>query len=104
VCLIIRIVKVEGPDMKEGIQDSFRQWYMESKRTEGKLPDFPADEVWQQSDFSFSNPAATGGDETKDSSKDLSKKDNKAGKKGEEGADEPVTYGNSEFITNVKST
>jgi hypothetical protein len=91
--------------MKEGIQDSFRQWYMESKRTEGKLPDFPADEVWQQSDFSFSNQENAGGDESKDSSKDLSKKDKKGGKKeGEDGSDDPFAFGNTEFITNVKST
>lgn len=100
-----KILKVEGPDMKEGIQDSFRQWYMESKRTEGKLPDFPADEVWQQSNFSFSNQEVTAGDETKDSSKDLSKKDaKKDGKKGEEGTEDAYAFGNTEFIANVKST
>jgi IQ and AAA domain-containing protein len=40
--------------MKEGIQDSFRQWYMEYKRIHGKFPEFPADKVWQQPGFQFS--------------------------------------------------
>ncbi|KAJ3192126.1 Dynein regulatory complex protein 11 [Irineochytrium annulatum] len=49
-----KITKVEGPDMKEAIQDSFRQWYMEYRRVNGKFPEFPADRAWQQSGFQFS--------------------------------------------------
>jgi IQ and AAA domain-containing protein len=45
---------MEGTDMKEAIQDEFRQWYMEYKRLNGKFPEFPADEVWQQPNFKFS--------------------------------------------------
>ena len=48
-----KILKVEGPDMKEAIQDSFRQWYMEHKRIFGKFPEFPEDEVWQTPGFQF---------------------------------------------------
>ncbi|KAJ3092088.1 Dynein regulatory complex protein 11 [Quaeritorhiza haematococci] len=33
-----KIMKVEGPDMKETMQDTFRQWYMEFKRIHGKYP------------------------------------------------------------------
>lgn len=49
--------------MKEGIQDNFRQWYMEYKRLNGKLPEFPADRVWQQANFSFMNQDAQAGDQ-----------------------------------------
>lgn len=52
----IRITKVEGPDMKESIQDSFRQWYMEHKRIFGKFPEFPEDETWQKPGFQFVAP------------------------------------------------
>ncbi|XJO74629.1 hypothetical protein BDV3_005425 [Batrachochytrium dendrobatidis] len=48
-----KILKVEGSDMKEAIQDDFRQWYMEYKRSNGKFPEFPPDEKWQQPGFKF---------------------------------------------------
>ncbi|KAG5458189.1 MAG: hypothetical protein BJ554DRAFT_1636, partial [Olpidium bornovanus] len=35
-----RIRTVEGPDIKEGFQDSFRRWYMEYRREQGKYPFF----------------------------------------------------------------
>lgn len=54
--LIYRIMKIEGPDMKESIQDSFRLWYMEHKRIYGKFPEFPEDEVWKQAGFHFIPP------------------------------------------------
>jgi hypothetical protein len=69
---VLRIKKIEGPDIKEGFQDDFRQWYMEYKRVHGKypfqlanyffdlyflnlqtFPDFPPEKVWQQADFKF---------------------------------------------------
>jgi hypothetical protein len=49
-----KILRMEGPDMKQTIQDEFRHWYMEYKRINGKFPDFPEDEVWQRPDFKFS--------------------------------------------------
>ncbi|KAJ3116840.1 Dynein regulatory complex protein 11 [Phlyctochytrium bullatum] len=49
-----KILKVEGPDMKEGMQDNFRQWYIEYRKIHGKFPDFPPDRVWQQPKFQFS--------------------------------------------------
>lgn len=45
---------MEGTDMKEAIQDDFRQWYMEYKRINGKFPTFPTEEEWQQPNFKFS--------------------------------------------------
>ena len=49
-------MKIEGPDIKETMQDSFRQWYMEHKRIFGKFPDFPDDEIWQKDGFKFIPP------------------------------------------------
>ncbi|KAJ3219263.1 Dynein regulatory complex protein 11 [Dinochytrium kinnereticum] len=48
------ITKVEGPDMKESMQDNFRQWYMEYRKIHGKFPEFPPDRLWQQPKFQFS--------------------------------------------------
>lgn len=48
-----RITQVEGPDIREGLLDSFRQWYLDYRRTKGKFPDFPPDEEWFQSEFNF---------------------------------------------------
>ncbi|KAJ2995938.1 Dynein regulatory complex protein 11 [Globomyces sp. JEL0801] len=49
-----KILRMEGPDMKEAIQDEFRQWYMEFKRINGKFPEFPTEEAWNMPDFKFS--------------------------------------------------
>ena len=48
-----KILKSEGPDIKEAIQDDFRQWYMEQKRVTGKFPDFPSENEWRAPDFKF---------------------------------------------------
>ena len=39
--------------MRESMQDSFRQWYMEHKRVSGKFPEFPDDTIWQHPTFKF---------------------------------------------------
>jgi hypothetical protein len=52
--VLTRILRMEGTDMKEAIQDDFRQWYMEYKRINGKFPAFPMEEEWQQPNFRFS--------------------------------------------------
>jgi hypothetical protein len=49
-----KILRMEGPDIKEAIQDDFRQWYMEYKRINGKFPEFPTEEEWKKPDFKFS--------------------------------------------------
>ncbi|KAJ3220708.1 Dynein regulatory complex protein 11 [Clydaea vesicula] len=123
-------MKVEGPDMKEGIQDSFRQWYMEYKRVHGKLPDFPPEEVWQDPNFQFLlpqqvNQAAAAADSNlpplpeavkpedgaaaeKKGAKGAEK--NKGAKPGakkgkgekEEEVEESFKFDNSEFLTEIK--
>ena len=62
-------MKIEGPAMKEAIQDSFRNWYMEFKRVNGKLPEFPEEDVWKVDGFQFSmnpNTNAAGEDASTD--------------------------------------
>lgn len=39
--------------MKERIQDSFRQWYLDYKRETGIFPEFPSDEDFAKPDFMF---------------------------------------------------
>ncbi|KAL7754316.1 hypothetical protein RI367_000297 [Sorochytrium milnesiophthora] len=51
-----KLRKVEGPDIKEFYQDSFRQWYMDYKRVNNKFPDFPAIEEWSNPLFKFGEP------------------------------------------------
>ncbi|KAJ3030613.1 UNVERIFIED_CONTAM: Dynein regulatory complex protein 11 [Siphonaria sp. JEL0065] len=116
-----KISKVEGPDMKENMQDSFRQWYMEFKRVNGKFPDFPDDSVWQLPGFQFGMPppvsaepveAATPSGKDKKGKKEEKKKDKKddkkkagKGKKGEEDEDEGPKwkYDESKHLTTVKT-
>ncbi|KAI8853325.1 hypothetical protein BC829DRAFT_6699 [Chytridium lagenaria] len=81
-----KIAKVEGPDMKEGMQDNFRQWYMEYRKLHGKFPEFPPDRVWQQPKFAFSltDDGNDGGDGEGESTKDAESRSASA-KKGEKG-------------------
>jgi SpoVK/Ycf46/Vps4 family AAA+-type ATPase len=39
--------------MKEAMQEDFRQWYMEHKRSNGVFPEFPEEEIWRQPGFKF---------------------------------------------------
>ncbi|ORY51588.1 hypothetical protein BCR33DRAFT_752854 [Rhizoclosmatium globosum] len=118
-----KISKVEGPDMKENMQDSFRQWYMEYKRVNGKFPDFPEDSVWQMPGFQFgqapiaaAEPAATPetpsgkgkGKGKKEEKKKEAKKEDKGKKgkvkKGEAEEDEGPKwkYDESKHLTTIK--
>ncbi|KAH6596541.1 hypothetical protein BASA61_003469 [Batrachochytrium salamandrivorans] len=71
-----KIMKIEGPDMREAIQDDFRQWYMEYKRANGKFPEFPTSEVWQNPEFKFTLQNTVG--ENRASSADKSKEKDKS--------------------------
>ena len=50
-----RIYKVEGPDMKEEIQDKFRQYYLEYKNKNQLFPDFPEEQDFLKPTFQFSD-------------------------------------------------
>ncbi|XP_063717919.1 uncharacterized protein LOC134845018 [Symsagittifera roscoffensis] len=39
-----KIREVEGPDMKETLQESIREWFIETRDATGKFPDFPEPE------------------------------------------------------------
>lgn len=100
-----KIAKVEGPDMRESIQDSFRQWYMEFKRIHGKFPEFPSDKQWQQPGFQFSvEDSKVSNDE--DESEKPSTAESAADKKEVKKEDEEGLYltDNSVFTGQIKTT
>lgn len=102
-----KILKIEGPDMKEAIQDSFRLWYMEHKRIYGKFPEFPEDEVWKQAGFTFIPPvegqtiveSELVKEETKDSGKDKAK-DKKGKDEGDVGENQ-FKYDDSKYLEKI---
>ncbi|CAG5126509.1 unnamed protein product [Candidula unifasciata] len=38
------IIKNEGPDMREGMMDQIRQWFIECRDASGKFPEYPSEE------------------------------------------------------------
>ena len=62
---------VEGPDIKEEIQDKFRQYYLDYKKQNNTFPSFPEDNDFYRSDFKFGEKPKT--DETKVDAKDAAK-------------------------------
>ncbi|XP_053139121.1 dynein regulatory complex protein 11 isoform X2 [Hemicordylus capensis] len=36
-----RVKEIEGPDIKESLQDQIRQWFIECRHVTGKFPDYP---------------------------------------------------------------
>ena len=39
-----KIREVEGPDMKETLQESIREWFIETRDATGKFPEFPEED------------------------------------------------------------
>ncbi|KAF7243751.1 Dynein regulatory complex protein 11 [Varanus komodoensis] len=39
-----RVKEIEGPDIKESLQDQIRQWFIECRHVTGKFPDYPDEE------------------------------------------------------------
>ncbi|XP_061463641.1 dynein regulatory complex protein 11 isoform X2 [Rhineura floridana] len=39
-----RVKEIEGPDIKESLQDQIRQWFIECRHMTGKFPDYPDEE------------------------------------------------------------
>ncbi|TPX33247.1 hypothetical protein SmJEL517_g03843 [Synchytrium microbalum] len=115
-----KLMKVEGPEIRETMQDNFRQWYMDHKKTHGKFPEFPSEDEWNTPGFSFMGPPAVtvGGDgddqigkKSRGSSassksaavKKGDKKDAK-GKGGDDAADEdPFKLDKSEFLKDISA-
>ncbi|KAI8910375.1 P-loop containing nucleoside triphosphate hydrolase protein, partial [Gorgonomyces haynaldii] len=93
-----KIHRVEGPDMKEAMQDDFRTWYMEHKRNTGSFPEFPSDEVWQKPGFKFTTfeaelqaQAAQAAEAQKEEKPATPKEKKKDGKKKDEEEEEDPT-------------
>lgn len=111
---------VEGPDIKEDIQDKFRQYYLDYKKQNNTFPNFPEENDFFQSDFKFGDKPKT--DDAKADPKEdkkggtlsflfnskynyhlAAKKD--AGKKGKDGAgdDDPLLkFDTSDFLPKIK--
>jgi hypothetical protein len=100
-----KILRMEGPDIKEAIQDDFRQWYMEYKRIYGNFPEFPKEEQWKKPDFKFTvekNSEVTTTVAVEPSKKDKKEEPKKDKKKGdEEEKEDPLlkfNFGTSEYL------
>merc|ERR1712080_297350 len=39
-----KLKDVEGPEMRESMQDQIRQWFIESRDATGKFPEYPTEE------------------------------------------------------------
>merc|ERR1712147_438426 len=53
-----KLKDVEGPEMRESMQDQIRQWFIESRDATGKFPEFPTeDEGGSAQIFRFKDPA-----------------------------------------------
>nr|CAB3255453.1 IQ and AAA domain-containing protein 1-like [Phallusia mammillata] len=102
-----KIRQVEGPDMKEMMQDQIRQWFIECRDATGKFPDYPDEEdggsailfkektpeeieaeLKNKEDDKGKKKGKKGKKSGKKSGKKKGKKSGKKGKKGKKGDDE----------------
>ncbi|EPZ33013.1 P-loop containing nucleoside triphosphate hydrolase protein [Rozella allomycis CSF55] len=102
-----KFLKNEGPDIRESIQDTFRQWYMNVKKETGKFPEFPSEEEWRDPTFKFGvqkvvdTPVSGNVKPQSASSKKSSAKPEKKKDKQEEKEDE-FSMKPSEFVADIK--
>merc|ERR1712048_987502 len=112
-----KLREVEGPEMREGMQDQIRQWFIESRDATGKFPEFPTeDEGGSAQIFRVKDPAeleaeAAAKDEDKGKKGKKkgksAKKDKKGGKgkgKGKGGdaeEDEGIVFDPSNFVPTI---
>ncbi|GFR80966.1 IQ and AAA domain-containing protein 1 [Elysia marginata] len=96
------IVQNEGPDLKEGMMDQIRQWFIECRDASGKFPEYPdEDDGGSAMIFKEKDPAelekelsekddgkAKGKKGKKDKKDKKDKKKDKKGKKGKKGGDD----------------
>eukprot|EP01135_Chromosphaera_perkinsii_P004720 Nk52_evm31s294 gene=Nk52_evmTU31s294 len=110
-----KIEEVEGPDIKENMQDQIRQWFIDQRDLTGKFPDFPDEDaggskvifdmingVVPEEPPEEENPKDKKGKKGKD---DKAKKNDK--KKGKGGDDEDddglLKFPVSKFVPNIKN-
>uniref|UniRef100_H2YYK9 ATPase AAA-type core domain-containing protein n=1 Tax=Ciona savignyi TaxID=51511 RepID=H2YYK9_CIOSA len=75
-----KIRQVEGPDIKETMQDQIRQWFIECRDATGKFPDYP-DEEDGGSSLLFKEKTPEEATELKEKEEEKGKKKGKKGKK-----------------------
>merc|ERR1739848_621570 len=118
-----KLREVEGPEMREGMQDQVRQWFIESRDATGKFPEFPTeDEGGSAAIFRVKDPAELeaeakakeeekGGKGKKGGKKSAKKKEKKGkdkkdkkGGKGKGGAEEEdvgIVFDPSNFVPTI---
>jgi hypothetical protein len=99
-----KIFRVEGPDIRERLQDDFRQYYLNYKKEKGVLPQFPEEDVWKRPDFKFGDEpkplADPEADKAADKKGDKGKKDKKDGAEEE---DLKLKFNRSEYMDGMQT-
>jgi len=117
-----KLTEIEGPEMKEQMQDQIRQWFIECRDATGKFPEYPTeDEGGSAAIFTQKDPAQVeeelrkkeeekgkkkGKKDKKDKKEKKGKKDGKKGKKGkgEEDEEEGIKFQPSSFVPTINET
>ncbi|XP_060088415.1 dynein regulatory complex protein 11 [Heteronotia binoei] len=77
-----RVKEIEGPDIKESLQDQIRQWFIECRHLTGRFPDYPDEEQGGSTAiFSEKTPEEVVAELAAKEAEELKKKGRKKGKK-----------------------
>ncbi|XP_075925316.1 dynein regulatory complex protein 11-like isoform X2 [Petromyzon marinus] len=85
-----KLLEVEGPDMKEAMQEQIRQWFIECRDATGKFPEYPDEEDGGSAlIFAEKTPEEVAAELAAKEAEQQNKKDKKkSGKKGKKGKNE----------------
>ncbi|XP_077169701.1 dynein regulatory complex protein 11 isoform X2 [Paroedura picta] len=77
-----RVKEIEGPDIKESLQDQIRQWFIESRHLTGRFPEYPDEEQGGSTAiFSVKTPEEVAAEIAAREEEEKKKKGRKKGKK-----------------------
>uniref|UniRef100_A0A8D0E7B9 IQ motif containing with AAA domain 1 n=1 Tax=Salvator merianae TaxID=96440 RepID=A0A8D0E7B9_SALMN len=77
-----RVKEIEGPDIKESLQDQIRQWFIECRHITGRFPDYPDEEQGGSATlFSEKTPEEVAAELLAKEEEEQKKKKKKKGKK-----------------------
>ncbi|XP_077774754.1 dynein regulatory complex protein 11 isoform X2 [Podarcis muralis] len=77
-----RVKEIEGPDIKESLQDQIRQWFIECRHMTGRFPDYPDEEQGGSAVlFAEKTPEEVAAEIIAKEEEELKKKKKKKGKK-----------------------
>ncbi|XP_015271924.1 PREDICTED: IQ and AAA domain-containing protein 1-like, partial [Gekko japonicus] len=77
-----RVKEIEGPDIKESLQDQIRQWFIECRHLTGKFPDYPDEQQGGSTAiFSEKTPEEVAAELAAKEAEEQKKKGRKKGKK-----------------------